>query len=423
MTKYNALLLVLLFASIESSAELYKWTDESGKVHYSDKAPDTVEKQVINSAGNPVKKAYKGLNAKAPIIRPYETKSRTILISDVSYRWRKQTEINKVRKIGAYYMGRHCTPRGPIKLPQVYVNHSEFFPKESSLPRDIRSVAKGLGYYAEVVSPSTLIVRLDTSDGVNLHAEIFDIDLHSCAPVYNPAAYVSPKQLKYHRFNRSRIYLKVQWQLKEGRKREVVYETETSAFFDQWYEPNKVENVIAQAVRQATESLFAQEAFIEKIMTKNAVAEVTPTDNSESEPGFWSKYFPIFATNTDNSIQEAMNFGYKMKANATGVMVELTSIKMNMLNFYATRDHWPRRIEEIGLNSDMFARHKLISDIELDSHGTISATLREDVFGSRKMLQLSPNTNDHDQGISRQINWECYSNLDKSYLPENCEHI
>ncbi|MCP3690211.1 MAG: DUF4124 domain-containing protein, partial [Gammaproteobacteria bacterium] len=101
LTKYNALLLVLLLISIESSAELYKWIDESGKVHYSDKAPDTVEKQVITSVGNPATKAYKGVNAKAPIIRPYETKSRTILISDVSYRWRKQAEINKVRKIGA----------------------------------------------------------------------------------------------------------------------------------------------------------------------------------------------------------------------------------------------------------------------------------------------------------------------------------
>ncbi len=47
MVKLACLLLLLLLFVADSAAEIYKWTDENGKVHFSDKKPRDLESKEV----------------------------------------------------------------------------------------------------------------------------------------------------------------------------------------------------------------------------------------------------------------------------------------------------------------------------------------------------------------------------------------
>ncbi len=264
---------------------------------------------------------------------------------------------------------------------------------------------------------------------MQLQVEIVKINLHSCAPVYKPAAFVSAKELDARKFKHNRVYLEINWQLKEGRDRQIIYETVTRAFQDDWHQVRLVGDVIISAVRKGTANLFADENFIEKItrqtpdgQPKNTETVVTET-KPELAPGFWSKFQSIFSTNSENSIQESIYGNYALKAKLANVFAELNAIKIQSLSFYVSNNYWPRRIGEIGLKDVLFTNHKFISGLFMDSSGTISADLRGDVFGPNKMLQLSPNVESFEKGAAMGIEWTCYSNLEASILPTNCEAL
>ena len=431
MIKHIIALSMFAIISFGSPAELYKWVDENGKTHYSDKAPESSKKTVILPQNNPAKNARRNAEIKDPIIKPYEIESRKILMTEVIYRWRKQTEISKVKKIGSYYLGDHCSPRGPITVPQVYLHHSEFFPSESGLPRSIKSTAESFGYDVEVIFPKYLVKRLVETDGLNLQVEIVNLDLHSCAPVYKPAAIVSPKKLKARKFKRNRVYLEIKWKLREGRDQNVIYETTTSAFQDDWHQIKLADDVITSAVRQGTANLFADEEFIARITRQSSAGDAITTTGEvvanqtrpELEPGFWSKYLSVFSTNSEQSIQNKLYSNIELKAKLANVFAEIHAIKMQSISFYVSNNYWPRKIGEIGLKDVLFTNHKFISALFLDSSGTISADLKSDVFGPNKMLQLSPDVESYKKGSSMGIEWTCYSNMDISLLPSNCEAL
>ena len=56
--QFKTLALIMIFLPVLASAEIYRWTDESGKVHYSDKKPPgvTAEKKAYPNVATPWRK-------------------------------------------------------------------------------------------------------------------------------------------------------------------------------------------------------------------------------------------------------------------------------------------------------------------------------------------------------------------------------
>lgn len=425
---FKALTLILLYLSVSTGqADLYKWVDENGKTYYSDKQHNKKEQSKIIPIENPAKKTYGQSSKEKAIIRPYEKISRKILLTDIIYRWRKESQFKTFKKVGAYYQGKHCSPREAINVPDVYTYHSDFFPTESSLPKNIKLIIKSLGYDAEVTTEYSLLDRIEKTGGVNLQAEIYDINLNSCAPVYNPAGFVSPTQLPAHNFKKNRVYLKIKWQLKTKREQITIFETETSAFYDGWYKVTSVEKAIRKAVETATINLFSDEAFIAKIIqskqveTKQVKRNDQP-DAPQQEESFWSKILPFVSSSADNSISNALTNQYMLRAKLASVFSEISSIKISLESYYFMQGSWPRHKEDIGLNDAMFVNHKLITDLNIESDGTISVDL-QDVFGPHKILQLTPETEAFNNAQTHGLKWQCYSNIDKAINPADCEPI
>jgi hypothetical protein len=173
----------------------------------------------------------------------------------------------------------------------------------------------------------------------------------------------------------------------------------------------------------ATVNLFADDAFIGKIMTKGKHTTTALKKPPQTEPGFWSKVIPSILIDSGQSIQKTLSGQYVVKAKIASVFSEINAIKMNSIQYYLENDYWPRKIEEIGLNDIMFSNHKYISDVTLDSDGTISVDLKEDAFGSNKVLQLTPDSKAFKNNKTMNIKWHCYSNMEAALMPMSCEKI
>lgn len=170
----------LAFSQI-SHAELFKWTDKNGKVHYSDKEPQTdVKARTVPL--KPFSSNDSGSSSSAnAIIRPYNKSSRKLLIVDTLYSWKNSDGAQQKRKIGTYHVGKGCTSRGSIKIPDVYLSHNSFIPTEIQVAIRIQKVIKSLDYDSERVDKFKLLEQLKKTGGLSLHSEIVEMDLNSCA--------------------------------------------------------------------------------------------------------------------------------------------------------------------------------------------------------------------------------------------------
>ena len=261
-------LIILTLTSVDSLAELFKWVDENGKIHYSDKNPgQEIDSKVIPSAEDvnqlPTSAALK------PIIRPYEKTSRKLHLLDTRYLWKKESEVNKTSKIGVYHTGKGCTSRGAIYTPDVFVHHRTLFPDESKLANRINKIIKGLDYESERTEKYRLLGRLKKTGGLSLHAEIIAMDINTCAPGIRKSERLGPiEKISARRFTKNRVRLQVNWQLRTNRDQDIIYEAVTPGSFNGWNQSSSSNTAIGNALESAVLTLFSDQNFIDKILVE-----------------------------------------------------------------------------------------------------------------------------------------------------------
>lgn len=262
------ILVILTLTSFDSRSELFKWVDENGKIHYSDKNPgQEIDSKVIPGADDvnqlPSSAALK------PIIRPYEKTSRRLHLLDTRYLWKKESEVNKTSKIGVYHTGKGCTSRGAIYTPDVFVHHRALFPDESKLAHQINKIIKGLDYESERTEKYRLLGRLKKTGGLSLHAEIIAMDFNTCAPSIRKSERLGPiEKISTHRFTKNRVRLQVNWQLKTNRDQDIIYEAVTPGSFNGWNQSSSATTAIGNALESAVLTLFSDQDFIDKILVE-----------------------------------------------------------------------------------------------------------------------------------------------------------
>ncbi|MDH3632563.1 MAG: pilin [Gammaproteobacteria bacterium] len=264
-------LTIFALASLDSQAELFKWVDENGKIHYSDKKPDEkIDSKVIpkknKSAGDYQQATSAALK---PIIRPYEKTARKLHLLDTRYLWKKESEVNQTSKIGVYHTGKGCTTRGAINTPDVFVHHRSLFPDESRLAHQINKIINGLDYESEKTEKYRLLGRLKKTGGLSLHAEIIAMNLNTCAPNIRKSERLKPiDKISASRFTKNRVRLQVNWQLKTNRDQDVIYEAVTPGNYNGWNQSSSSSTAIKNALESAVLTLFSDRDFIDKILVE-----------------------------------------------------------------------------------------------------------------------------------------------------------
>ena len=122
------LLALLLVCATSANAELYKWVDDEGNIHYSDEQPSTTKQTVTvidESAAESLAPA-----TDRPITRPYDKQVTKLHLLDTQYLWKQPSHKGKSIKLGIFSTGTGCTSVGAIKSHEVISRHSSFFPEE-----------------------------------------------------------------------------------------------------------------------------------------------------------------------------------------------------------------------------------------------------------------------------------------------------
>ncbi len=352
---------LLVIYSLNSYAELYKWVDESGKTHYSDKAPKKeVKKEVLSIEENIADTSSNNVSSKV-IIRPYEKTSRKLHLLDTVYRWKKETEIEKVTKLGIYNTGKGCTSRGAIKTPDVFIYHKDFLPEESQLAHRISKIINGLDYEATVNKKYDLIKELNKSGGLSLHSEISDINIVTCAPnLYKSERLLPVSKISSGKFTKNRVTMSVHWQLKTSRDQKVLYETTTNGSFNGWHKSSSSRSAIESAMESAALELFSDKQFIGKILVEeedinlNIVKPESQPIVADTNNKYKNLYLDLndksWTTNLDQSKEiGSLLFGEKCAANKPFRLTDVTNIQKQLFSDHQqTQKAVINRIKPLG---------------------------------------------------------------------------
>lgn len=284
---YALLGITLVLLAFNSHAQLYKWVDDNGKVHYSDKVPE-------GKVGTPVTSSKKSNSANAqqhasqsakPIIRPYEKTSRKLHLLDLRYLWKSESQVNRTTRLGVYHSGKGCTSRGAIKTPDVFIHHKALFPQESTLTRRVSKVINGLDYDSERTEKYRLLGRLKKTGGLSLHAEIIDLDFNTCAPSIRKSERLKAiETISPHRFTKHRVRLQVRWQLRTNRDQDLVYEAVTAGGYNGWNYSASSESAIGNALESAVLKLFSDREFIASVLVEEDGGDLKNIQFSSLKP-------------------------------------------------------------------------------------------------------------------------------------------
>lgn len=399
------LLIVLALVSWNCQAQLYKWVDENGDVHFSDKAPeDKIKSSVV--PGQPENQVQYPGSSKAtarPIMRSYDKSVHRLLLPDARYLWKDDSRITQPVKIGIYHVGRACTTRGAIKAPDVFIRHNLLLPNEAELAFSIKRVIKGLDYEAEYADLSRLQNRLKNTGGLSLHAEITAMDFKACAPNISDSYRLKPvATIPAPRFTRSRVRLRVDWQLRGTLEQGILYQTATDGEYNGWSQSNSPHQAIGSALETAVFNLFSDQDFVALLTDGNAGAA---GQSSSSSPARAEKKSSI----TDLLLR---------RSRGTQALVEINRLKVGSMQHYVAEGKWPGDMSLIGYRESMFYDSDTIASVSLKSDGSIVAELKRS-FGDDKIISLKPEVK---QGNAVRIHWYCTSNLDLPYLPHGCHN-
>jgi hypothetical protein len=409
----------MLAANSNAWAELYKWVDDKGKMHYSDKKPVEEGKTEVQS----VKLSKKALSTDEPmvkaIIRPYERSARKLLLLDTTYGWRRNVEQAKDKKIGVYYAGKACLARGAMKFPEVFTRHKSFFPTETDITYRIKKIIQSLDYKAQKTNRYKLLKQLESSGGLSLHSDFVDLDFDTCAPSKDKFSKIKElSQISDYQFTKHRVKVKIRWQLKTRRDQQLIYETTTRGYYDGWHDSSLPREALFSAVENSTLKLFSDQDFINKILVIESVPDglESPKDSIQSDVSPQS-----MPTSDPDSNQVSAKFNpYIVKAKLASALSEITQLKVGMTEYFYTHAKWPANLTDLGLSESMFSNSKTISDVIFQSDGSLVAELRN-LFGEDKFLRMTPVL--YPSGIAGISSWECSSNLQAQFLPLQCEAI
>ncbi len=264
-------LLALTLTSFDSQAQLYKWVDENGKIHYSDKEPDdkTDSKVIPQDQKSSVQYQRTSTTSAKPIIRPYEKTARKLHLLDTRYLWKSESQVNQTTKIGVYHSGKGCTSRGAMTTPDIFVYHKSLFPSEADLTYRINKIINGLDYDSERTEKYRLLGRLKKTGGLSLHAEIIEMDFKTCAPGIRKSERLKKvNKISVHRFTKHRIKLKVNWQLRTNRDQDVIFEATTAGNYNGWSQSTPSKTALGNALESAVLMLFSDQEFVAQILVE-----------------------------------------------------------------------------------------------------------------------------------------------------------
>ncbi|MDJ0777822.1 MAG: trypsin-like peptidase domain-containing protein [Gammaproteobacteria bacterium] len=285
------LLAMTLLAAPALQAELYKWTDENGKVHFSDKPPPGAggEAKVVNVKKNKPVSAHRfpSVQRLEPIRKAAAEQSRTVLLEHISLDYQGDAEAEAA--LGQTYKytreaGKKAerlrqsdkapaTPFPCILQGKLTLNNARYIARQTEFKQHFDEAFEDNGY--AVAGDRTFAMEQVGGNDLSLAAVITDIRLSHCGSRSAP---------NLRTFTQNATYLKVEWKVFDNLARQTVFEATTEGVENSFKKSARFNGAAVSAglaFRQATENLLAQPEFA-ALLTTSRMLETGYSDAGEA---------------------------------------------------------------------------------------------------------------------------------------------
>ena len=253
---------MLLFCSVTASAELYKWTDAQGNIHFSDTKPEIAKPADITGVTVPhVPGNARDANGTsyARLEKPIKNShklSRTIELSRVSI---DMERIFSGAVLGRELRGRMCK----VVSNNFIASHKRYAKVKNTTNVYFKHAVRKFGYALAEKKQSSLLSLFDggnsTSADLSLVVEVNDIQTNSCV-----------KKFIGVRKHDLSSYHQASWTLYENKSGEIIYEGITKGYKRSLYHSSEVyskgiDENNGKSIQNMIANLFADKEFVGKL--------------------------------------------------------------------------------------------------------------------------------------------------------------
>lgn len=278
---YILVLFTALFISKDLQAKVYRWVDEQGKVHYTDKPPKKLKEKLkvvnIKQKKSTISTRLPHVESLSPIKNLTLEKTKTVLLERVSIDLLDDTKAeNSIGKTYTYTRNAKLKAeklRQSDKAPSypfscklegnLTLNNAGYIIKQSEFNKPFQDVFEKYGY--RVAGEKTFSRQQTSSNDLSLAAEIKDIRLSHCGSRSSP---------DLRTFTQNSTYLKIEWTVFDNLARQVVFNTTTEGLEDSLKKPARFNGAtvsLGLAFRQAVEHLLAKQEFVDLLLAKSTL--------------------------------------------------------------------------------------------------------------------------------------------------------
>lgn len=405
--------IVLSVFCFSSVAAIYKWTDKSGKVHYSDKKlASNAKEENVNIGTMPNAQAVTEITPKK-YMGSYLGEWVSVTEPFYQLQGKKGREENNL----FFYFGGDCVSSTYLSFNEFVSNYANILDSTEFLQR---IVVRRFEDYAFNVLHSASNVRpmYKNKKRHNLHIAVIDLKINACSKKsLQQSQFGLLNNFNVYSFYKSNAWVKLKWTLVDQNTRKVIFTAYSEGAADNIKTANRTMALAYRgAFSKAAINFLADEAFLNylnKNQPKNRIEykQEKQVENKSILPGnALAKSGAL--SETANSIQ----LGYLKSADFGQAFSLVIPLKAVVTSYYLAQDVWPISFRDISIEESSLRERGLIRHVGLRGNGVIHVALDDDKFGVGHYFQLVPHVS---MGRTR-LKWDCVTTLDKSYGINAC---
>lgn len=398
--------LIFSLCSFPSYSQFYKWVDEDGKVHYSDKKPaaDAVEMNVDHA----VMPRPKLIGDVKPIYYDGKDPARWVVMTQPIYS--PDQSSRQKYKVAHFYFGGDCATPTSISWPQLEDQYPEVIPQNNRYFKQIPDAFYDNGYQLAIVENQEIQRQLGATRGHRLVATIVDMKLDACVKkVKGHQHSQNLNDFNTRAFMTAQNWIQIEWMLYDNETQELIYENTTEGVSRAFEEQR---NAIPVAMRESLSSAAKQ-----LLSDSNFTALLQPPSSS----GYTNSRKPatlVAAPKQSNidAVDDRFSERYKQRTQFVGILTIANYLRVAATEHYALDGKWVTDISDIGLQLSELYSEDQVRSISLRRDGTIELDVSP-TFGRNTTIWLIPT----DGKRRASITWQCQTNVEVGNNIGNCK--
>ncbi|MDO3381053.1 DUF4124 domain-containing protein [Gilvimarinus algae] len=376
-----------------AGAQVYTWTDDKGKVHFSDqRRAENAEAQQIDIGTMPA----------APLIETsdpatYNGQLYPLIVDRFFY---ADSVSDEQRPLITFYFGGDCVSPTSQNFNQLRTRYTMVLRDESKLQADVFRALRTRAYGNVYRTGHYNAPDVDTADVRYLNGEITSLKINACRTNLPPG--ISNSDLDgslVTQFDLVNAWLEVKWTLSSRLDGEPMAEFTTRGVAATRLDSGlRLGSAVRVAFETAIDNLQSEDAWRQAV-TQSARGE---PETASGAPGVVTANGSAPYDFQQRQLQQA-----QQRSAFVAALAELSAVRMAIAEYYQVRGVMPLSMSAIGFERGPQTRSRHIESMHMQAPGVVHAVLPETALPGGHYIELIPEV---EQGFTL-LEWRCVTSV------------